>query len=211
MRLDLTDITIILDRSGSMGVIAHETEMGVKKFVDDQKAVPGHAVMSLVLFDHQIERPFTAKPISEVGEIRLQPRAATALLDAVGSTIKATGERLGLMAEKDRPSRVIIVIVTDGLENASRTYDKDQVLSMISHQTDVYKWDFVFLGANQDAIATAASIGVQANAALTYAASAGGVKGAYAAVSSVVATSRRGGQAVCHVGFSDEQRKSAKQ
>lgn len=209
MRDDLTDITLIVDRSGSMSSIAAESRNGIKTFIEKQKEVAGNCVLSLVQFDNEIERPFTAKPLNEVGEIPLDPRGATALLDAIGSTIEATGMRLEAMPEDQRPGRVMIVIITDGYENSSLLYDQDKVFKMISHQRDAYKWDFVFLGANQDAIATASQIGIAAANAVSYAANAVGTNAVWAATAGNVARARSTGSAMASVGYSNEQRSAA--
>lgn len=196
MRQGLTDITLVLDRSGSMDTIRAETEQGVRKFVEEQKKGPGEAVLSLWLFDEQHERPFTAVDIHEAPEFRLEPRGSTALLDAIGGAIKATGKRLRMMAEQDRPSQVIMVIITDGYENASRSYSMASINDMIRHQKDTYKWQFVFLGANQDAIASARAIGIAGAQAINYAASPAGTAGVYGALGQQIRASRVTGQSV---------------
>jgi hypothetical protein len=207
MNAKKTDITLVVDRSGSMASIAEESRNGLRVFLDDQRKVEGECAVSLVLFDQMIERPFTAKPVSEVMSIPLEPRGATALLDAIGSTIEATGARLAAMPEAERPGRVIFVIMTDGYENASRDFDKIKVLDLITRQRETYKWDFVFLGANQDAIATASGIGIAVGHAVSYAASAGGVRSALDMTSKKIATSRIGGQSIS--AYSPEERVSA--
>jgi hypothetical protein len=186
-RIDFTDITIILDRSGSMASVAHDTIGGFNRFVEDQKGGHGEAALTLVQFDNQYEVVYAGTPIADVpvmtGETFV-PRGSTALLDAIGRTIDDTGRRLASLPEAQRPETVIIVIITDGYENASRRYTSHRVGEMIAHQSDIYSWQFVFLGANQDAIATAASMGVDAGSALTYAATPIGTENAFAAVSS---------------------------
>jgi hypothetical protein len=209
MKADLTDITLIVDRSGSMASIAEESRNGIKTFVEEQKKVAGACVLSLVQFDNEIERPFTAKPLDEVGAIPLEPRGATALLDAIGSTIEATGVRLAAMPEDQRPGREMIVIITDGHENASLLYDQAKVFEMISHQRDVYQWDFVFLGANQDAIATASKIGIANANALSYAADAAGTNAVWAATAGNVARARSTGSAMAAIAYSEAQRSAA--
>src|SRR5437588_9726024 len=188
MKANYTDITILLDRSGSMDAIAAETISGFNKFLNDQRRLPGETTISLVQFNHTTEATFNAVPIREVVPLSAEdyrPHGYTALLDAVGKTIKETGARLRNLAERDRPSKVIVVILTDGLENASRTYTREQVFEIIHHQREAYGWEFVFLGANQDAILEAARIGIAPDAALTFAASGAGSEAAFAATSSV--------------------------
>ena len=193
MKPNYTDITIILDRSGSMGDIAAETISGLNKFLDDQRQLPGETTISLVQFNNTITVTFNAVPIREVVPLSAEdyrPHGHTALLDAVGKTIKETGARLRNLAERDRPSKVIVVILTDGLENASRTYTREQVFRIIQHQRETYSWEFVFLGANQDAIREAGKIGIAPGAALTFAASGAGAEAAFAATSSLIGTLR---------------------
>src|SRR5439155_1757405 len=179
MKPNYTDITIILDRSGSMSDIAAETISGFSKFLNDQRQLPGETTISLVQFNHTTEATFNAVPIREVVPLAVddyRPHGHTALLDAVGKTIKETGARLRNLAERDRPSKVIVVILTDGLENASRAYTRKRVFESIRHQRETYSWEFVFLGANQDAVREAGKIGVAPDAALTFAASGAGAE-----------------------------------
>jgi hypothetical protein len=173
---DFTDITVILDRSGSMSSIREATIEGFDGFVATQKGLGDNACLSLVQFDDKYENVWNRLPLSSVPSIKdiFQPRGCTALLDAIGKTIKETGERLSKMREKDRPDKVIFVIITDGFENASREYGRTKIFDMITHQRDKYNWDFVFLAANQDAIATAAAMGIDSGWAATFNASPSG-------------------------------------
>ena len=155
-----THITMVLDRSGSMGKIASDAEPAVNKFVEDQKKVVGKCTFTLVQFDNKYEIPYNGVDIQEVKEIKLRPRSMTALLDAVGRAINETGEFLDKMKEEDRPDKVIVVIMTDGLENASCEFKKGQVNGMVKHQQEVYNWEFVYLGANQDAFKEAQDLGI---------------------------------------------------
>lgn len=183
---DATDITMVLDRSGSMGVVRDDTIGGFNAFVDDQKKVAGEARLTLVQFDHEYEVVYDAVALGEVPLLDYDtyvPRGSTALLDALGRTITATGARLAALAEGDRPSRVIFVILTDGQENASKEFGRDRINEMIIHQTNAFNWAFVFLGANQDAIREAGRIGIFAANALTYAADERGTGDAFAAAS----------------------------
>ena len=158
---NLTDITVLLDRSGSMESIASDVVGGFTQFVEEQRKGAGSAVLSLVQFDSQsIDSLFTAKPVHDIKlPVEFHPRGSTPLLDALGQTIVATGARLRAMPESDRPGRVIFVAITDGLENASHEYNLDRIREMIQHQESVYKWDFVYLGANVDAFAESEAMG----------------------------------------------------
>lgn len=160
MRTDLTDITIVMDRSGSMSSIRDDAEGGLNSFIEEQKQQPGDATFTLVQFDTEYEFVHKAVPISSVPRCDLRPRGNTALLDAVGRAITETGERLSATKEEDRPGLVVFVILTDGMENSSREFSRDKIKEMIEHQQTNYNWKFVFLAANQDAFATGGAMGI---------------------------------------------------
>lgn len=162
-----TDLTLVLDRSGSMQSIRAAMEESLTAMLARQAAAPGRLVVSLVRFDDVIETAFTAVPAEAVPPIRIEPRGCTALLDALGSTIDATGARLSDLPEAERPGCVIVVVVTDGLENASRRFTRADVQQRIRHQRDAYQWQFVFLGANIDAVETAKDFDIADYDALT--------------------------------------------
>jgi hypothetical protein len=168
MNKNLADITLVVDRSGSMGECKVEAEKGINAFIAEQKELPGEALFSILQFDNTSEWVFQGKPVKEVGHYKLEPRGMTALLDAVGRAIKSTGQRLEAMPEADRPGLVIIAIVTDGLENISSEFTRDNIRKMIELQTNTYNWKFTYLGANQDAFAEAGSIGIPMGGAATY-------------------------------------------
>ena len=164
MRTDLTDITLVVDRSGSMEAIREDAQGGVNAFIREQAGQPGEALLTLVQFDTEYEFIHRGVPIGQAPEYKLVPRGATALLDAVGRAINETGERLAKMPEEDRPGLVVFVVMTDGLENSSKEFDKAQIKKMIQHQQDEFNWHFTFLGANQDAFAEAGAMGIDAAA-----------------------------------------------
>ena len=168
MRQDLTDVTIVLDRSGSMESCKLEAQSGVNHFIKQQREQPGSCVFSLVQFDTEYEFVHKGTPIGEVPDFTLVPRGMTALLDAVGRAINETGARLSAMAEEERPGLVVFVIVTDGMENSSHEFTKPQIKEMIERQQNDYQWKFTFLGANQDAFAQAQGIGIAADDAANY-------------------------------------------
>lgn len=213
MKTGYTDINIVLDRSGSMDSIKDDTIEGVNTFLADQKALPGEATFTLAQFDHEYETIYEAEKLSSVKPLdgtTFVPRGRTALLDAIGRTINATGKRLADLPEHERPEKVIFVIVTDGQENDSKEFrDRTKINEMITHQRESYAWEFVFLGANQDAIAVAGSIGITRSASMTYAANATGVSHAFAAISKNMASYRAGGQ-VRGFAFDEEDRKKQK-
>jgi hypothetical protein len=207
MKENCARIAIILDRSGSMSSVRESTVAGFNEFIRAQRKLPGEVAVKLVQFDDQYEVVFD-KPLAEVPELTQEhfvPRGMTALFDAQGRTILALGEELAALPESERPSKVIVMTLTDGLENASKQYGVTQIAALVKQQTDVYKWDFVFLGANQDAVQTAASMSIPAPQALTYTQSKRGMGSLFAAASNYVSASRSGAQA----SFSNEDRKAA--
>ncbi len=163
MNKNLTEIAYILDRSGSMQSLVESAISGFNTFLKDQQATPGDANFSLVLFDDEYLLHADRTPIAEVRPLDANtytPRGCTALLDAIGRTITNIGNQLAKTPEKDRPGKVIIAIYTDGYENASTDYTVKKISKMIRHQTKDYNWEFLFLAANEDAIATADSYGI---------------------------------------------------
>lgn len=179
MQENYTDVSVVLDRSGSMASVRADTEGGFNTFVNEQKKVPGKCLFSLYQFDDVYETVYEGRDVKDVPKLDLQPRNSTALLDAIGKTINKTGERLRNLSESQRPSKVVILVQTDGEENASKEYSRDRIFEMIKHQREKYNWEFVFLGANQDAIATATSYGFSAKSSLTYAANSAGTSAVY--------------------------------
>jgi len=198
MKQNHTDITVVLDRSGSMATVADDTIGGFNKFLNDQRSAAGTAVITLHQFDHEFETPIKAQDVKSAPELTAKtfvPRGNTALLDAIGRAIGDTGARMQALDEGERAEKVVMVIITDGHENASHEYSHAKVFEMISHQRDKHKWEFVFLGANQDAIKSAVNLGMSASNAMTYAANRAGTCSAFASTSSNL-RSLRGGQSV---------------
>ncbi|GHC49880.1 vWA domain-containing protein [Roseibacillus persicicus] len=194
MNKNLTEIAYILDRSGSMQPLVESAISGFNQFLADQREAPGHATLSLVLFDDEHLVPQNRVPIDNVPPLDTRtyiPRGSTALLDSIGITIDAIGRRLAKLPEEDRPGHVVIAIFTDGMENASRQFTLGDIEQKIRHQREKYGWEFLFLGANQDAIATAASMGIGADSAVTYHASASGQERSNKVLSDAILYSRR--------------------
>jgi hypothetical protein len=156
-----TEIVVILDRSGSMSSIGKSTVEGFNTFLNEQKNSEGEAFLTLVQFDDRYEVSYKSTPINEVNPLILNetfvPRGSTALLDSIGKTIEE------LETERD----VILVIITDGFENASRTYKKEAIMKMIEAKENE-GWNVLFLAANQDAISSGASIGVKGGKAMSW-------------------------------------------
>jgi hypothetical protein len=157
-----TEIAFVLDRSGSMECCQDAAIEGFNQFLTEQQKTEGLAKLTLALFDDEYLVPVSSVPVQEVVPLThetFQPRNCTALLDAIGKTIDDLGQRLDALQEKDRPGQVIIAILTDGLENASQRFTWKEIARKIKHQTDVYKWVFLFLGANNAATYVADSAG----------------------------------------------------
>jgi len=188
MRQDLTEIILVVDRSGSMQSCAGDAQGGINSFIKEQKEAEGDANFTLVQFDTEYEFVHKGTPIQDVPDYQLNPRGMTALLDAVGRAIVETGERLSKMDEAERPGNVICVIVTDGHENSSREYTADQIKKMIDEQRETYSWIFNFLGADETAFQQAASLGISKQFAASYDSSKSG--GTHRKMSEKVATMR---------------------
>jgi hypothetical protein len=151
--------------------------------------------LTLVLFDHEYIVAHDGVPIKDVPPLdnhSYVPRGTTALLDAIGRTINTIGERLDRAPEPERPGKVIIAILTDGLENASQEFKRKEIFKMIKHQREVYSWEFIFLGAKQDAISAGAKMGIPIANAVTFSEAPGGTARAFDAVSRVAASYRAG-------------------
>lgn len=176
-----TDINILVDRSGSMQPIAKDMIGGLTTFIQTQRELKQDATISYYLFDDQYEVVFENKPLAEVkdSDVTLVPRGWTALVDSLGKTINAVGERLSKLSEEEKPNRVLIVTITDGADNRSREFTNSQLKEMIQQQRDVYAWDFVFLGANIDSFSTAGGIGISKGSTRNYVANSVGVTTAF--------------------------------
>ena len=171
MNKNLTEIAFILDRSGSMAPVTEAAITGFNEFLRDQQKTEGQARLTLVLFDNEYLVPLDCIPVQEAVTLNTRtyvPRGSTALLDAIGTTIDRLGARISTMPEPDRPGQVIVAILTDGYENSSEKFTWKDISNKILEQTNTYKWQFLFLGANQDAIATAANLSIAAANASSY-------------------------------------------
>lgn len=201
---ELTDIVIVLDRSGSMESIKSDVKGGFDKLIESQKKCKGDAQVTLVQFDMEYESVYRAKPIKDVPSLDLRPRGMTALLDALGRSIVETGERLEKMSPCDRPGRVVFVVITDGLENSSKEFQKSKINEMIKHQKEKYNWQFVFLAANQDAIQEGGALGFGVNQSLNFVPTSGSIKVMFDATN-VSLSNFRGGFST-DVSYSDDQK-----
>ncbi len=186
MREDLTELVCILDRSGSMHSIIDDAIGGVNTFLEDQKKLDGEANFTSVLFDNQIDTLHDNVNLNEVEAFTRDtycPRGGTSLRDAIGQTIVTVGERLSKTAEEDRPSKVIVAILTDGYENGSREYTDAQIKEMVELQEDKYNWQFIYLAANQDSFETGKILGMKSHNSIDFNATGNGAKTAFANMS----------------------------
>lgn len=171
MKKNLTELVMILDRSGSMGGLESDTIGGYNSMLKKQGETEGEVLVSTVLFDDRSEVLFDRVPLEELPQMtdkEYYVRGCTALLDAVGGVIRHIGNVHKYAREEDRSEKTIFVITTDGLENASREYSYDRVKRMVERQKEKYGWEFLFLGANIDAIETAGKFGISADRAANY-------------------------------------------
>ncbi len=171
MKKGLTEIVFILDRSGSMSGLESDTIGGYNSMIEKQKKEEGEALISTVLFDGQTDVLHDRVPldkISPITEKEYYVRGSTALLDAVGGAIRHIGNVHKYAREEDVPEKTLFIITTDGMENSSRQYSYDKVKKMIEKQKEKYHWEFIFLGANIDAVGVADRFGVDRQHAVRY-------------------------------------------
>lgn len=196
MRENSTEMVFVLDRSGSMSGLAADTIGGFNELIEKQKKIEGDAYVTTVLFDHEYEVLHDHVALGEVAPLTDKEyfaRGSTALLDAVGRTIDSVGARLAAAPEEERPEYVVFVITTDGRENSSREYTAKQVREMVEHQQQKYSWQFVFLGANMDAVSEARNLGISAKYAADFTPTGRGVNRMYAkALDNVMCCERMG-------------------
>lgn len=192
MRKGLTELVFILDRSGSMAGLEADTIGGFNSMIEKQKKVDGEAKVSTLLFDNVCEVLYDRVDLRDVRPMTERDyfvRGCTALLDAIGGAIDHIGRIHKYAREEDVPERTLFVITTDGMENASRRYDLTQVRQMIERQKSKYGWEFLFLGANIDALETARSFGIAEDYAVNYCNDSRGTEVNYQAI----------GEAVTHI------------
>lgn len=193
MKKNLTEIVFILDRSGSMSGLEADTIGGFNSMIEKQKKEAGEALISTVLFDNFSEVIHDRIPVGRVEPMtdrEYYVRGCTALLDAIGGAIHHIGNIHKYAREEDVPEHTLFVITTDGMENASRRYDSETVKKMIERQKTKYGWEFLFLGANIDAVETASRFGIGADRAVNYHSDHQGTQLNYEVLSEAVSTVR---------------------
>lgn len=171
MKKNLTELVFILDRSGSMHGLEADTIGGFNSLIEKQKKEEGEALVSAILFDNESTVLYDRMPLADVPcmtERDYQVRGCTALLDAIGGAVHHIGIVHKYARSEDVPEHTLFIITTDGMENASHTYSSDRVKRMVEHQKEKYGWEFLFLGANIDAVETAAQVGISADRAVDY-------------------------------------------
>lgn len=207
-----TLIALVVDRSGSIQQCLRAMQSAVDEFIEGQKQELGECELALFQFDDAYE-PVFRKPIKEAPKYTIIPRNMTALHDAIGKTINDIGGELDKKPADEKPEKILVCVITDGLENSSKEFDAKRVAEMVKHQQEKYDWNFVFLGANQDAILTAAQYNIPAGRAMSFATSGSGLRGMSASLGTYTRSLRQAPTAAAGkaVKFSDEDRKKAMQ
>ena len=193
MRKGLTELVFIIDRSGSMAGLENDTIGGFNAMIEKQKKTEGTAYVSTVLFSTSCQVIHDRVSISQVAPMTnrdYQPGGGTALLDAIGRSIRHIGNIHKYAREEDRPEHTLFVITTDGMENASCEYSANQVRQKIEHQKAKYGWEFIFLGANIDAVETARHFGINHDRAVSYRSDSMGTQLNYEVISDAVTCMR---------------------
>ena len=193
MKKGLTELVFIIDRSGSMRGLESDTIGGFNGLLEQQKKEEGEALVSVVLFDDQIEVLYDRLDIQKVepmNDRQYYVRGCTALLDAVGGAIHHIGNVHKYAREEDVPEKTLFIITTDGMENASRMYNYEKVRQMVEHEKEKHHWEFLFLGADIDAISVAGRFGIKANRAVNYEKDSEGTQLNYEVMSKVVSCAR---------------------
>ena len=193
MNKNLTEMVFILDRSGSMSGLESDSIGGYNSLMEKQKNEQGEATITTVLFDDMYEMIHDHADIKKVKPMdnkTYYARGCTALLDAIGKTINHVGNRHKFAPDNEVPGKTMVVIITDGYENSSQEFKLDKIHSMIEHQKAKFGWEFLFLGANIDAIETAGTFGISADRAVTYEADSVGTEMNFRAVNEAVSCMR---------------------
>lgn len=194
MKKNLTEVVFIIDRSGSMCGLEKDTIGGFNSMIEKQKNEEGEALVSTILFDSEVEILHDRLDIQNVAKLTEKEyyvRGCTALLDAIGSSIKHISKVHKYIREEDIPEKTMFIITTDGMENASSKYNKSQVKKMIEQQKSKFGWEFLFLGANIDAVETAKDFGIAEDYAVNYHCDSKGTALNYDAIGEAISTVRQ--------------------
>jgi uncharacterized protein YegL len=197
MKKDLTELVFILGKSGSMSGLESDTIGGFNSMLQKQKALDGECRITTVLFDNHYELlhdRLDLRAVSPITEKEYYVGGSTALLDAIGRTIRKLVNVQRSTAEDYRAGKVLFIIITDGMENVSREFSSQQVKTMIEHEKEKYGWEFIFLGANIDAVETAGRYGIDADRAVDYVADSEGTALNFTVMSQTVASFRKTGE-----------------
>ena len=207
MKKGFTELVFILDRSGSMSGLEADTIGGFNSMLEKQKKESGDAFVSVVLFDDQSEVLYDRVDIQKIepmNDTQYYVRGCTALLDAIGGAIHHIGNVHKYAREEDVPEKTLFIITTDGMENASRRYSYDRVRRMIENQKDKYQWEFLFLGANIDAVSVAGRFGIDRSRAVRYEHDAEGTMLNFRVMSQAVSCARQAPSAAYMSDYLDE-------
>jgi hypothetical protein len=187
MKKGLTHIIFIVDRSGSMSSIAADMIGGYNEFIRKQRELAGECYVSFYQFDDIYEPVFVRLKLEDVPDLDNKtycPRNMTALYDSLGRTVNEYGAYLASLDESERPDRVMVITITDGQDNVSSRFTPEDIRNIVKHQTEVYNWDFVFLGSNIDAWGVGAGLGIISTSTLQFSNQAGSVSNAFASLAS---------------------------
>lgn len=190
---NLTEMVFILDRSGSMSGLEADTIGGYNSLIEKQKKEEGDAVVTLVLFDDEYEiihDRVALKKVKPITSKEYYARGMTGLLDAIGRTINHIAERHKNALDSEVPNKTMVTIITDGMENASREFNLPKIKQMIEEQKEKHGWEFLFLGANIDAVSAAADIGIDDDRAVKYCADSEGTQMNFDVVGDVICNVR---------------------
>ncbi len=194
MKKDLTEVVFILDKSGSMSGLESDTIGGFNSLIEKQKKEEGEALISVVLFNDESNVIYDRVPVEKVepmNDSQYFVGGCTALLDAIGGAIHHIGNVHKYAREEDRPEKTLFIITTDGMENSSRKYNYDKVKKLVEKQKEKYGWEFLFLGANIDAIDVAGRFGINADRAVNYECDSAGTRKNFACLDMMVTGARR--------------------
>jgi uncharacterized protein YegL len=193
MNDNLTAIAVVLDSSGSMAPLTHDTIGGLNTFLAEQRKLAGNVLFTLCTFSDHPTLVHDCIPLTDVKDITeetYKPSGWTALLDAVGTTIDSMEKKFAAMQESERPSKVIVMVQTDGQENNSSRYNQAKIKEMLDHQTNKCKWTFVYLGSHADSFADSKSMGFTPDTSIQYKSTGIGTANVYSNVSRSIGTYR---------------------